>query len=239
MKVNIEAFGGYSERDGTVKFYSRVRSLVSNGACVVDWGCGRGADVIDLPSLYRSKLKDLRSDSVRVLGADVDEAARVNPIIDEFYLMTDGKCQEIESGSVDLVICDFVMEHVEEPIAFFSEIKRLLKPGGYFCARTTNKLGYVAIVAMLIPAGLHTWILSKVQPLRKSEDVFPAPYLINTPATIKEKIEPDFDYHFQYEFSDPAYFGDHRLGLILGGILHALLPRYLAPSLNVFLRKKL
>lgn len=238
MQVRIDSFGGYSEYDGTVKFYTRVRSLIAKDSLIVDWGCGRGGDTSDLPSLYRSRLKTLNTGEVRVVGVDIDPVASTNPTLHDFYLLNDGKCLDIMSESVDMVICDFVLEHIDSPSEFIAEVTRILKPGGYFCARTTNKWGYVAIASKLIPKSLHARVLSVAQPQRKPEDVFPAPYLINTASDIRRLFSYDFDYCVQYEFAEPAYFGDSRPGLLLGRTLHALLPKHFAPSINVFLRKK-
>lgn len=35
-------FGGFTDVDGTVAFYTRVQSLVEAGSVVLDVGCGRG-----------------------------------------------------------------------------------------------------------------------------------------------------------------------------------------------------
>jgi len=238
MRLDIQDFGGYSTLDGTVKFYTRVRSLISEKTCVVDWGCGRGADTTDLPSLYRSRLKLFRGHAKKVIGVDIDISASKNPAVDQFYLLSSGRCPEIEAESIDLVVSDFVLEHVDNPDEFFDEISRILKPGGYFCARTTNKWGYVAVAARLIPKKLHNLVLSVLQPDRKPEDVFPAPYRVNTVSAIVKKTNSHFDYAVEYEFAEPAYFGVSKIGILFGRFLHSILPNFLAPSLNVFLRKK-
>lgn len=237
MQVPIELFGGYTEHDGTVKFYTRVRSLINDNSLIVDWGCGRGADTTDFPTLYRSKLKSLGADNVKVVGVDIDPAASANPSLDAFFLLVEGRCPDIAPQSVDIIVCDFVLEHVDCPSVFVAEIGRVLKPGGFFCARTTNKWGYVAVASKLIPHALHSRVLSVVQPQRKAEDVFPAHYRINTQSDVKRLFTHDFDHCVQYEFAEPAYFGAGPVGLILGRALHALLPRFFAPSINVFLRR--
>lgn len=73
-----------------------------------------------------------------------------------------------------------VLEHVDDPVKFFAEVERVLKPGGIFCARTTNRLGYVGLAASLIPNRRHARVLGKVQRDRKEIDVFPTRYRINT-----------------------------------------------------------
>src|SRR5690349_7094694 len=65
------AFGGFSDVDGTVTFYTRVNSLIDPAFRIVDFGCGRGAHSEDAVALRR----DLRSFKGRVetvIGLDVD-----------------------------------------------------------------------------------------------------------------------------------------------------------------------
>lgn len=38
----------------------------------------------------------------------------------------------IESDSVDLVISDWVLEHIQDPSKFSTEFSRVLKKGGFF-----------------------------------------------------------------------------------------------------------
>ncbi len=45
----------------------------------------------------------------------------------------------LEDNSVDVVIMDAVLEHVEDPVKAFSEVSRILKKGGFF-------IGYVAFM---------------------------------------------------------------------------------------------
>ena len=78
----------------------------------------------------RRELRFLKGRVKRVIGLDIDPAGKTNPAIDEFRQL-DGNEWPIESESVDLVICDSVLEHLEEPAAFFAEAHRVLKPGGH------------------------------------------------------------------------------------------------------------
>jgi hypothetical protein len=54
----VEA-GGYTRCDGTIEFYSRIRSLIEPTSVVLDLGAGRGKWVEDLVS-YRRQLRQLQ-----------------------------------------------------------------------------------------------------------------------------------------------------------------------------------
>src|ERR1039458_7226174 len=64
-------FGGFSDVDGTIAFYGRVRALVEGGAVVLDVGCGRGGGCDDVVR-YRREIRSLRGRAGRVIGIDVD-----------------------------------------------------------------------------------------------------------------------------------------------------------------------
>jgi len=81
--------------------------------------------------------------------------------------------------SVDLVIADLVLEHVNEPEAFSAEIDRVQKVGGWFCARTPHKLNYVFLVAWFVSNSSHVEVLRKAQTERKAADVYPTAYKLN------------------------------------------------------------
>ena len=72
-----------------------------------------------------------------------------------------------------------------------AEIERILKPGGWFCARTPNKWGYISLGANLIPNSLHVRFLKFLQPDRQEEDVFPTRYRMNTIAALKTHFPPN------------------------------------------------
>lgn len=123
---------------------------------------------------------------------------------------------------------------VREVIA--AEIDRLLKPGGWFCARTPHKLHYVALAASLMPERLEGWLLSKLQPGRKSKDVFPKVYRLNTLAQIRAAFPTYADSSFIYR-SEPSYtFGSRAIYLLMDA-LHRITPVVLSGNIFVFMRK--
>ena len=165
-------FGGYSDIDQLVVFYTRVRSLLEPSFTVLDIGCGRGKHAQERTA--RSSLKILNDHCKTVIGIDVNPAARDNPFVDQFHLIGANSRWPLPDASVDLAVSDYVLEHVENPDLFFSECHRVIRPGGYLCMRTTNALSYFGVAARVIPDGLHPAIVQQayVNP-RKEEDVFP------------------------------------------------------------------
>jgi SAM-dependent methyltransferase len=231
-------FGGYSDIDQLVVFYTRVRSLLEPSFTVLDIGCGRGKHAEERTA--RSNLKILNDQCKTVIGIDVNPAAQDNPFVDQFHLIDPSGRWPIPDASVDLAVSDYVLEHVENPDLFFSECHRVIRPGGYLCMRTTNALSYFGLAARLIPNRLHAGIVQRayVSP-RKEEDVFPIRYRCSTVPAIRRALDRRGFQHCVYGYqSDPAHFGFSRALYFLGVMHQRLAPRVIRTAIFVFARRK-
>jgi SAM-dependent methyltransferase len=231
--------GGFTAYDGTVAFYSRIDSLLTPMSRVLDLGAGRGWWMHDDPCHYRRKLRDFRGRVAQVQGCDVDEAVLSNPALDRAILIEPGKPIALEDGSVDLIVADYVVEHIEKPTDFSREVARLLATGGWFCARTPSKHHYVSLASRIMPSWFGEASVAASQPKRKKEDVFPAFYRLNTLSAIAKAFpEPTFrNCSYVYSFEPQYHFGSP---LVYRGfkILHAALPASMTGNIFVFLQKR-
>lgn len=211
-------FGGFTDLDGTLRFYARVRELLTEDGVALDVGCGRGTQGED-PVMVRRGLRTLVGNCRRVIGIDVDPAGAANRFIDEFRLIEDEGHWPVADAAVDLALADFVVEHVTDPDAFFTELERVIRPGGYACIRTINAHSYVGLASRMTPISLHSTVLRRAQPGREGKDVFSTHYRCNTRRALTRALdEHGFDpvvYAFEDEpsyltISSPLY----RLGLL-------------------------
>lgn len=232
-------FGGFSDLDGTVTFYTRIQALLNPDSVVLDVGCGRGGALHDDPVAYRRELRDLRGRCARVIGIDVDPDAAGNPGLDEFYLLEiAGGGWPVADGSIDVIVSDFVLEHVDDPKAYFSEVARVLKPSGVFCARTSNRIGYVGFAASLVPNRRHVQVLKRVQSDRAEVDVFPTRYRVNTVWALRRELRRAGLEGIAYGYeAEPSYLGFAAWAYALGKVIHSLTPGPLRTCLFVFARK--
>ena len=230
-------YGGFSDVDSTLLFYSRVNALLEESFTILDIGCGRGAYEDD-PVEFRRRLRIMKGKVQNVVGLDVNPDASTNPHIDSFALL-DGKKWPLEDSSIDLIICDYVMEHVEHPDDLFSEASRVLKPGGKLCIRTPNRWNYIALLATLIPDRLHAKVTSKVQENRKEEDVFPTFYRCNTKGAFNKYLTAHgFNGVIHRQEPDPAYLSFSKIAYFIGVLHQRFAPRIIKPSLFVFATKR-
>jgi SAM-dependent methyltransferase len=228
-------FGGFTDVDGTIAFYTRVNALLRPESVVVDFGCGRGAHSDD-PVGYRRELRNLSGRAKRVIGIDVDHAAAANPFVDEFRFLESDKWP-LDNRTTDLVFSDCVLEHLPDPSGFFSEARRVLRPGGLLCLRTTNLWSYVGIASKLIPNRAHAKVLSHVQDRRKGEDVFPALYRCNSISRIRRELRVHgFDGVVYGHEAEPSYLSFSRLAFALGVIHQKIAPSIFAPTIFAFAR---
>lgn len=227
-------FGGFTDVDGTIAFFCRVNALLDSSFTVLDVGCGSGSSAVADPVPFRRSLRILKGKAARVIGIDVDAAAQANPIIDEFRLIQ-GESWPVDADTVDLVLCDSVLEHLEHPETFFSESHRVLRNGGFICLRTSNKWSYVAIAARLIPNRYHARVTGAIQTGREETDVFPTRYRCNSAGKIRRLLSRHgFDrVVYGYE-AEPSYLSFSCLAYWLGVLHQRFSPRLFKATLFAF-----
>jgi SAM-dependent methyltransferase len=228
-------FGGFSDADVTVAFYNRVNALIDESSIVLDFGCGRGLCLED-PVPYRRRLRLLRGKSQKVIGVDIDPSGAVNAAIDEFLRITPGSPWPINDQSIDLILCDCVMEHLPDPAAFFSEARRVLRPGcGILCIRTPNVWSYIGVISRLIPNHYHASALRKAQENRPAGDIFPTLYRCNTITRMRKTMAAHgFDPVVYGAESDPGYLDFASFVYRLGVLHRKLAPGFLRPVIFAF-----
>ena len=202
---------------------------------VLDFGAGRAGWVEEDDVPVRASMRTIKGKVARFIAADIDPVVLQNQTTDENLLIEDGVVP-LPTGSVDLIICDYVLEHVEDPARFVAEVDRLLRPGGYFCARTPHGLNYVSIAARAVRNSQHASILRKVQPTRKAEDVFPTAYKLNSKRAVRRAFKGFEDYSYLY-VPEPSYYFGKKLVFDCLSVAHKLLPAPFVGNIFVFMRK--
>lgn len=153
-------------------FRSEVLALLRPGMRLLDLGAGRGA------------LAELRFDGLdaEIWGADIDPVVAENPSLDRAFVTTPTALSGIPDESVDLVVSCSVLEHVSEPAGLLREVRRVLKPGGLFLAKTPNRYHYMPLIASITP----TWFHKTYNRWRGREEVdtFPTLYRLNSRSAV-------------------------------------------------------
>lgn len=234
-----KSIDGFSAIDGTIMFFTFVRACCAKSGAmdVLDYGAGRGMFWYEDPSDYRKTLRDLRTTGATVTACDIDSAVEAHPCSHKQVKIEPLEKLPFKDNSFDVIVSENTFEHIEDANFVASELKRILRPGGYICVRTPNRLGYLRLLSGMIPNSLHTKVLEFVQPNRKAEDVFPTVYKMNSPKQIRNLFKDCEVFHY-YSVGEPAYYLENRLVYNAFKLIHALLPSTLAPAVSFFIRKQ-
>jgi SAM-dependent methyltransferase len=231
--------GGFSRVNSSVDFYLRINALLRPEFVVLDFGAGRGA-AANLGNTFPGDLRRLRGKVKKVIGVDLDPAIHQNPWLDEAKVLAPGAPLPFDDASFDMIVSDWTLEHIVDVESVTSELARVMKPGGWLCARTPNRWGYIALGARLTPRRLQAAILSCVQPTREEIDVFPKYYRLNTSHQINKFFKnEDFEKYLYCVNSEPAYFGASRMLWRIALLAFRMTPEAFGAIFHVFLQKKL
>ncbi|HYM72300.1 MAG TPA: class I SAM-dependent methyltransferase [Stellaceae bacterium] len=235
LRPEIRA-GGYARDDGTIHFFTRVNALLEPQMTVVDLGAGRGRDFQRDPDAYMQRLAKLQGKVARVIGIDVDDAILGHPFLDERHVVAPTAAWPLADGSVDMVVANWVLEHLRDPEFFAAELHRVLKPGGWLCAHTVNRWGYVGIGARAVPNSLHARFLKGLWPGRNDIDVFSVQYKLNSLSDLRRRFPVDAWDNCSYRASFvPKYTAESPL---LFHLFAAWQRIGTSSDLLVFIRKK-
>jgi len=234
------AFGGFSRCDTTVAFYGRINALVKAEDRILDVGCGRASylDSIDATDL-RHQLRHLKGKVREIVGIDVDDAGQQNAALDDFRKIEDINRWPVEDAVFDVVYSDYVLEHVDDPAAFFAEATRVLKPDGLLAIRTPNRWSYVSLAATVLPNRIHGKVTGAVQDDRSEVDVFPVRYRCNTRGALRRALNTaGFDAAIWSIEGEPAYLAFSPMAYRTAAVVHRYLPGMFRTTLLAFARKR-
>jgi SAM-dependent methyltransferase len=221
--------------DSALTLFAFAQALAADAHTIVDVGCGRGGAVD--PADRGRPMHDMRGPGRRVIGIDVKDAGEHNPVIDEFRMIA-GNHWPLDDGSVDLALCDWVLEHVEDPRSFVAELTRVLRPGGAFIARTVNRASLLSMAARTIPNRLHPRLVARLQPTRESCDVFPTAYRMNTVRDVAAVFDPCYKWAVSFHPGLDAYAGRWPALAAAITVLEPRMPRRMQSMLIVTARKR-
>ncbi len=172
----IERFYPDGFRNGTAAFYGWLRAHCSPQTVLLNLGAGPATG---------EAARNLRGEVQRVVGADIESAVLVNDEVDEAHVV-DGVALPFANDSFDLVLSDYVLEHVADPDSFLREVRRVVKPGGSFFFRTPNKRHYVPLIARLTPHRIHLLVANRVRGHPEdAHDPWPTYYRLNSARRIE------------------------------------------------------
>lgn len=131
----------------------------------------------------RNKHNLFHGQHVQRLNVDLDQATLAQDAAADVRLLGDLAQLPVQENTVDLIVCEMVFEHVENPERVVRELFRCLKEGGKIVFITPNLLSYPFLISKCTPFWFHR--LYGFLRARRDDDVFPTHYRLNTGAAIR------------------------------------------------------
>jgi SAM-dependent methyltransferase len=234
---NESRIAGFSHLDHEIGFFTQVAALLRPDDVVLDFGAGRGSWYYDDPCRYRRWIQNFRGRCQHVDGCDVDPVVLENESLDRALVLLPGEPLPYEDDRFDLVVSRYVFEHLPDPEWAARELLRVTKPGGWICALTPNKWGYVALASRMVPNKLHRAVLKVIQPHRHAEDVFSTCYKLNRPKDVRRHFGHMADLYHYSSSGVPSYHFGSILLFRITSLMHRLLPPILDNGLRFFIQK--
>ena len=162
------------------EYEAQLYRYVDQGTTWLDLGCGRRL----LPAWRAESERQLVARAQHVFGIDLDlDSLRDNESVANLC-QSSVAALPFASESFTLVTANMVMEHVDDPAAMLSELRRILRPGGHLIFHTPNARAFPTVVTRLMPDAIKqraAYLLDG----RDSKDVFPTYYRANSASDIR------------------------------------------------------
>jgi SAM-dependent methyltransferase len=204
-------------------FYGWVRQYTNPQTVMLNLGAGGPAP--------RGKIRVFKGEVARVSGADIDPEVMSNPELDDAHVITPGGKLPFADGTFDLILSDWVVEHIGEPARFLSEVVRVLRDGGSFFFRTPNKHHYVGLIASITPHWFHELVADRARAVRwTAHEPWPTYYRLNSRRVIEGAANVAGFGTVEVRLCEgiPAYLLFNSLAFILGVGYERLVNRYRA-----------
>jgi SAM-dependent methyltransferase len=215
-------------------FYDWVREYVNPQTVMLNYGAGGPAP--------RHKVRVFKGEVARVVGADIDPEVKRNTELDEAHVIQPGGALPFADDTFDLVLSDWVVEHVADVPQFLGEIRRVLRAGGSFFFRTPNKHHYVGFLASVTPHWFHELVANRARAMASDEhEPWPTYYRLNSRRAIESAAHNAAfrDVEVRMWEGAPGYMVFNSVPFVLGVGYERIVNRYSALDglrANIFAR---
>jgi ubiquinone/menaquinone biosynthesis C-methylase UbiE len=155
-------------------FENWIKESLKKDSVWIDAGCGSNS-LTDEFSIYSKS------------GTGIDMT--VHPELKNAgkFIKSDLANLPLENESIDVIVSNMVVEHLAEPHNALAEFYRILKPGGDFIFRTTNRYYPTQFFGHLFSKKTKDRIINRVFGV-ESHDIFSTHYKLNSLKKIKKTL---------------------------------------------------
>jgi ubiquinone/menaquinone biosynthesis C-methylase UbiE len=166
------------------KYEAHLLRWIPQDAIWLDVGCGRRL----LPPWRAAGEQALLARTRSLTGIDLDLGSLRDNSTAHHRVYGPVDRLPFRDATFQVVTANMVVEHLADPVGAFTEVARVLQPGGLFLFHTPNASAFPTAVARRIPEALKS-PLARLLDGRKAADVFPTYYRCNTPADVRRNAE--------------------------------------------------
>ncbi len=194
-----------------------IRARLRPDMRVLDLGCGRGGT-----------LEQLGAAVTYPVGLDPDHLSLAEHRLPDLpRVVAPANAIPLAGETVDIVLSSWVLEHLPDPARTFSEVARVLRPGGAFVFLAPGAWSPAALLNRALKP-LQTWLVPLLYG-RAEDDAFPVVYRANSEAHLRALAsDAGLTLRTFRPIEDPTYFAFHPLLFRLNALLARTLPRRMA-----------
>jgi len=194
-----------------------VRSRVTPNSRVLDLGCGRGG----LVELFWREVRF-------AAGLDPDTPSLTEHRAEGMPVVRGvGERLPFVDGSFDVIVCLWVLEHLDAPAETLAEVRRVLTPGGHFIFLTPNMRNPLMLanrIGKALPS-LQRRLVPRFYG-RQEADTFPVQYRANTVEAVREHAQAaGLDVYDLRVVPDPTYLAMNSLMFNASVMSERLMPK--------------
>ena len=194
-----------------------MRSRVTPQSRVLDLGCGRGG----LVELFWREVRF-------AAGLDPDTPSLTEHRAEGMPVVRGvGERLPFVDGSFDVIVCLWVLEHLDAPAETLAEVRRVLTPGGHFIFLTPNMRNPLMLanrIGKALPS-LQRRLVPRFYG-RQEADTFPVQYRANTVEAVREHAHAaGLDVYDLRVVPDPTYLAMNSIMFSASVMSERLMPK--------------
>lgn len=153
----------------TLDVYDAIlSSLCSRDRILLDAGCGKKSMVRKHSPCFRYSV-----------GMDILPEAMMRNTGFSAFVSGDASNLPFKDEAFDVVVSQWMIEHIGKIDEVVHEFGRVLKKGGSLVVVSNSKYHPMMFLSSILPTGLRDWMKSKIFPAYIEEDTFPTYYQFN------------------------------------------------------------
>ena len=158
----------------TNEYRARLAELVKPGMKILHAGCGWD----------KNEISRQFKEQCTVIGVDLDP--RVETLFHSEFHLASLESVPFPAKAFDVIISEYVFEHLGHPERVLAELKRVLKPSGTILVLTPNFHSYKTLAARVTPQKFHVLMGRHRYGTGHEADMYPTLFRCNTEAEFEQ-----------------------------------------------------